>query len=184
MAGPRTGNEFTRLVALRDIGERPVTRQIEAKPQEREALARRFGLLSLGSLSADLTLSWRSGEVIVEGELRAEAVQRCVVSLAEVPARVQSGFTLVFREQADAGARPEEEVDPEIEEEMPEPIGPEGIDLGEAVAQQLALALDPYPRHPDAELERTEWGKSPAEDAADSGAKNPFDVLKSLKRDG
>ena len=178
MARAATGIEFSRLIALRDIGERPVTRKIEAKPQEREAL------LGLGSLNAELTLTWRGGEVIAEGELRAEVVQRCVVSLAEVPAQLRSEFTLVYREQAESGGQPEEEIDPEAEEELPEPIGPEGIDLGEAVAQQLALALDPYPRHPDAALDKTEWGKPPPEGAAASGRENPFAVLKNLKRDG
>ncbi len=42
------------------------------------------------------------------------------------------------------------------------------IDLGEALAEQLALALDPYPRKPGAKL--------PSE-ASDDGA-NPFSALK------
>ena len=53
----------------------------------------------------------------------------------------------------------------------PEPVGPQGIDLGEAVAQQLAIALDPYPRAPGAAL--------PEEPRAAGG---PFAALKSLKR--
>ena len=184
MARAKTGNEFSRPIAVKDIGERPVTRSIEAKPEERDALARRFDLLGLDSLSAELALSWRGAEVIAEGELQADVVQRCVVSLAEVPDHVTSAFTLVFRERAESGAQPEEEIDPEIEEEMPEPFGPEGIDLGEAVAQQLALALDPYPRLPEAELGKTEWGKAAAGDQAEAERENPFAVLKNLKRDG
>lgn len=181
MARSETGNEFSRPVAVKDIGERPVARSIEAGPRELEALTRRFDLLGLDSLSAELSLSWRGAEVIVEGTLAAEVVQRCVVSLAEVPGRVSSDFTLVYREQAASGPQPEEEIDPESEEEMPEPFGPEGIDLGEAVAQQLALALDPYPRHPEAALSKTEWGAPLAEEEVEQ--RNPFAVLKSLKRE-
>lgn len=181
MARSKTGNEFSRPIAVKDIGERPVSRSIEAKPQELEALTRRFDLLGLDGLSAELTLSWRGDEVIVEGTLAAEVVQRCVVSLAEVPDSVTSEFILVYREQAESGLQAEEALDPEIEEEMPEPFGPEGIDLGEAVAQQLALALDPYPRHPEAVLTKTEWGAPPAEDEAEQ--RNPFAVLKNLKRE-
>jgi hypothetical protein len=64
-------------------------------------------------------------------------------------------------------------VEPE-EEEPPEPVGPRGIDLGEAVAQQLALALDPYPRAPGAAL--------PEDLRAETGAESPFAVLERLKR--
>ncbi len=74
------------------------------------------------------------------------------------------------------GAR-EGVVEPEAEE-PPEPVGPHGIDLGEAVAQQLAIALDPYPRAPEAAL--------PEEPRAGAGgaraAEGPFAALESLKR--
>lgn len=184
MARKDPGVEFSRPIAVKDIGDRPVHRRIDAKPQELEALARRFDLQALDSLGADLTLSWRGEEVVVEGELHAEIVQRCVVSLAPVPGTVSSGFTLVYRKRAEIGDQPEEEIDPDIEEDLPEPFGPEGIDLGEAVAQQLSLALDPYPRHPDAELERTQWGKPvPAAEEESEEARNPFAVLKNLKRE-
>lgn len=184
MARKDTGVEFSRPIAVKDIGDRPVQRRIDAKRPELEALARRFDLIDLKSLGADLSLFWRGDEVIVDGTLQAEVVQRCVVSLAEVPSTVNSDFTLVFRERAESGQQPEEDIDPDIEEELPEPFGPEGIDLGEAVAQQLSLSLDPYPRHPDAELERTQWGKPPqAEEEESEAARNPFAVLKNLKRE-
>jgi uncharacterized metal-binding protein YceD (DUF177 family) len=183
MAKTGTGNEFSRPLAVKDIGDRPLERHIEAKPAERDALARRFGLLGLDSLAADLTLSWRGAEVIVEGTLRADVVQRCVVTLAEVPAAVTSDFTLVYRENAASGAQPEEDIDPDSEEELPEPFGPEGIDLGEAVAQQLALALDPYPRHPQAALDKTEWGRPLSDEEAEGARNSPFAVLKNLKRE-
>jgi hypothetical protein len=48
-------------------------------------------------------------------------------------------------------------------------------DLGEALAQQLSLALDPYPRTPGAEL--------PDEYRAD-GASGPFAVLRKLRPNG
>jgi hypothetical protein len=49
------------------------------------------------------------------------------------------------------------------------------IDIGEAIAQTLALALDPYPRAPDAEAALKEAGvKSEAE-------AGPFAALAALK---
>ena len=63
----------------------------------------------------------------------------------------------------------EEELDPESLEGPDEiPYENDEIDLGEALAEQLALALDPYSRKPGAEL--------PGE-VLDDGA-SPFTVLK------
>ncbi len=43
-----------------------------------------------------------------------------------------------------------EDLDPEADDEIP--YEDDVIDLGEASVEQLALALDPYPRKPGAEL--------------------------------
>jgi uncharacterized metal-binding protein YceD (DUF177 family) len=45
------------------------------------------------------------------------------------------------------------------------------VDLGDLVAEEVALALDPYPRHPDASL--------PPE--ASDADENPFAGLAALK---
>ncbi|MCH9011725.1 MAG: DUF177 domain-containing protein [Proteobacteria bacterium] len=163
--------EFSRLVPVDRLGEVEITEEISAEPGERAALARRFGLLSLDRLSATLRLE-RAGArnlVRVDGRLAAEVTQACVVTLEPVGAHLEKGFILLYDLDA-AAAQDEVVVEPEAEE-PPEPVGPHGIDLGEAVAQQLAIALDPYPRAPGAAL--------PEEPRAADG---PFAVLESLKR--
>ncbi len=105
-----------------------------------------------------------------------------MATLEPVSARLEEDFALLYDLDAAAaqgeavGAR-EVMVEPEAEE-PPEPVGPLGIDLGEAVAQQLAIALDPYPRAPGAAL--------PEELRAGAGgaraAEGPFAALESLKR--
>ncbi len=163
--------EFSRLVPVDRLGEVEITEEISAEPGERAALARRFGLLSLDRLSATLRLE-RAGArnlVRVDGRLAAEVTQACVVTLEPVGAHLEKGFILLYDLDA-AAAQGEVVVEPEAEE-PPEPVGPHGIDLGEAVAQQLAIALDPYPRAPGAAL--------PEEPRAADG---PFAVLESLKR--
>jgi uncharacterized metal-binding protein YceD (DUF177 family) len=57
-------------------------------------------------------------------------------------------------------------------------LGPEGLDLGEVAAEELSLALDPYPRKPGARLEKSRYGES--EEEAEKG-RNPFAVLAGLK---
>ena len=53
-----------------------------------------------------------------------------------------------------------------------EPIAAGEIDLGEAVAQQLAVSLDPYPRAPGATLAST----------GEAEAQSPFAALAALKK--
>ena len=175
--------EFSRLVPVDPLGEVEITEQISAGPGERAALARRFGLLSLDRLSATLRLE-RAGArnlVRIAGRLAAEVTQACVVTLEPVGAHLEKDFTLLY--DLDAAAQGEAEGAREVvvepgAEEPPEPVGPHGIDLGEAVAQQLAIALDPYPRAPEAAL--------PEEPRAGAGgaraAEGPFAALESLKR--
>ncbi len=176
--------EFSRLGPVDRLGEAEITEEISAEPGERAALARRFGMLSLDRLSATLRLE-RAGArnlVRIAGRLAAEVTQACVVTLEPVSARLEKDFTLLYdldaaTAQGEAVGAREVMVEPEAEE-PPESVGPHGIDLGEAVAQQLAIALDPYPRGPGAAL--------PEEPRAGAGgvraAAGPFAALESLKR--
>jgi uncharacterized metal-binding protein YceD (DUF177 family) len=100
------------------------------------------------------------------GHLTAVVVRTCVVSLDEFEAKVEERFKIRF---VPSGQETDDD-DPESIDEIPY----EGrlIDIGEAVAEQLGLALDPYPRKPGAELP-SELG------AEDSG---PFAALAKLKK--
>jgi uncharacterized metal-binding protein YceD (DUF177 family) len=119
---------------------------VVATAAECAALARRFGILAIASLEADLALRpERDGAIRAEGRLAAEVTQACVVSLEPVAQHVAAPVSLRF---LPPGAVPDD--DPE----GPDEIETDGdmLDLGEAVAEQLALALDPYPRRPEAAL--------------------------------
>ncbi len=170
--------EFSRIVARDRLDEGESALEIAADETERAALAQRFGLLSLDSLEARLRLRRARGSPLIEvtGHMTADLVQACVVSLEPVPERVEESFRVLFTlEPGPLEETAEVFVDVE-DEEVPEPVGPAGIDLGEAVAQQLSLAMNPYPRAEGVSLERAEWG-------VDSGPQSPFAVLERLKRD-
>ena len=180
IAAPEVQAEFSRPVPFERLERAEVTEEISAAPEERAALARRFGLLSLDRLSATLRLERAEGEGLarVTGRFVAEVTQACVVTLEPVASRIEADMTLLFSLEADTAAARGGEVVVEPEaEEPPEPAGSGGIDLGEAVAQQLALALDPYPRAPGAVLPEAAEAGTPGE----TGAESPFAVLKSLK---
>lgn len=153
--------------------------RVTAAPEECAALAARFGLVALNSLEADLKLNKvRGGKMVrVAGTLRAAAVQSCVVTLEPMDTTVEDSFQAVFV--------PASELDPDgpelevglSEEDGPEPMDGGRIDLGELVAQHLSLALDPYPRKPDAAFTGVAEGQGAEEPAKPS----PFAVLKGRK---
>ena len=77
-------------------------------------------------------------------------VQTSVLSLEPFEASIAEDFTCVF---VPAGMETDE-IDPESDDELP--YEGEYLDLGEAAAEQLALALDPYPRAPGEETSQHE----------------------------
>lgn len=168
---------FTYVVARDDVSDDGLDVTLEAKTDARELLAQRFGLLTLDELKARLLIEpWRKKGIKVSGTLDADLEQSCIVTLDPVPAKLSTDFTLLYLPEDVSGRRAMEvAVDP-LAEEPPDPLPIEGVDLGEAVAEQLALVLDPYPRAEGAELAATESLES------GSGKKpNPFEILKNLK---
>ena len=173
---PRIEPEFSRPLAADSIGSRAQRREIVADASEREALARRFDLTSLDRLTATLELRCHSGDVIgLTGHLVGDVVQSCVVSLAPVAAHIETDFEASYsvRERS----LPQVDVDP-LGSDGPEPLIDGQINLGEAVAQQLAIALDPYPRAPGAALHTGQ----PAGSDEQTGKKRPFAALVALKK--
>jgi uncharacterized metal-binding protein YceD (DUF177 family) len=171
--------EFSRPVAADGVGPQPQVRRISAEPEERRQLAERFGLSALDSLSADLELSRHAGDIIgLSGRLEADVVQSCVVTLVPVPAHIETEFEVSY--STTAAEAMEVDLDP-MAEEGPEPLIDGEIDLGEAVAQQLAVALDPYPRAPGAAWPQADTGDA---DIAAEPVRRPFAALDALKKRG
>jgi uncharacterized metal-binding protein YceD (DUF177 family) len=142
--------EFSRLVPLVRLGSEPFRQRIEATPQERENLSRRFDLLALDRLAAVVELRRESGEsILMEAVFEAEFVQSCAVTLDPVSDAISARFSLVY------GSAPDEQQEIALTGDEPafEPLTGEAIDIGEAVAQELSLSLPPFPRHPDATIE-------------------------------
>jgi uncharacterized metal-binding protein YceD (DUF177 family) len=172
----RVSPEFSRPLAVDSIGAQHQQRRIEADRAERERLARRFDLLALDRLEATLELSRHKDDLIqVKGRLVADAVQSCVITLAPVPAHVEADFETSFSPSAVESL--ELDFDP-LGEDLPEPITDGEIDLGEAVAQQLAIALDPYPKAPGASLEAPGMVRG----AGSAAPRSPFAGLARLKK--
>lgn len=180
--------EFSRPLRADRIGAEGRTEHLLASPAEREALARRFGIESVDRLEAEVTLRREAGgRISARGRLSANVVQACVISLEPVPQHVEEPVDLRFVPAADAAL-----AEATGEEEAPQapdvvPMDPGGtFDLGEALAQQLALALEPYPRAEGATLPRLDaaGGEPAAKPAAGGAASHPFADLERLRRTG
>jgi uncharacterized metal-binding protein YceD (DUF177 family) len=172
---------FSRTVELNAVPAAGLERSISANTAELAALADTYEIPEVRKLAADLTLSREPGGVIrVNGRVIAEIVQTCVVSLVPVEQSIDEPVDVRLVEagspRAEASARPGAEVmiDPDERDPPDIVIGPT-LDLGAIVTEHFLLAVDPYPRAPDAEL--------PAE-AVDSSADagdSPFAALARLR---
>lgn len=164
-----TPPEFSRPVRVDSLGEAPRPLRIEAEEAERSALARRFGLVAVDRLAADLALSRDGADVAMRGALSARVTQACAATGAPVDAEVEVPFGLVFRPQPTPAGR-EEEI--ELGEAELDVVfyDAAAIDVGEAVAETLALNLDPYLRAPGAEQALRRAGIRSEEEAGPFGA--------------
>ncbi len=142
--------EFSRLIDTRHLAEAP--QRIGASREECAALATRFALVSIARLEATVAIAPENAAILVIGRIRAEIVQSCAISGEPLPVRIDEPLTLRFVPVCPAPVAGEIELAPEQLDE----IEYEGsiFDLGEAVAQSLALAIEPYATGPEAEAVR------------------------------
>lgn len=145
-----------------------------ADAEERAAVAARLDLASLDRLEAHAVLRRDKDVIFASGRVKAALEQCCVATGDPLPVHVDEAFDLRF---------------------VPEPVVPGGdaefelgadeldtlfhdgqaIDLGAAIADSLALGLDPYPRSATASEALREAGVLSEEEAG------PFAALAALK---
>ncbi|UZK69091.1 DUF177 domain-containing protein [Sphingomonas sp. S1-29] len=149
--------EFSRPHRLDQIGTGENRIHIEASDTERAALARRFDLQAIDRLVADYALRRdAAGVIVATGTLEGAVIQSCIASAAPVPASIAESFTIRFLPTPDADTPDEVELDSDDCDTVFYSGG--AVDLGDAAAETLALALDPFPRSPAAEAALREAG--------------------------
>lgn len=161
--------EFPRPFDVRQCEGRSVV--LTATAAERAALAERFDLVRIDRLEARLLLAREGAAMTASGTLSAGLVQACAVSAEDLPVSVEEELALRF---VPAAAAPKGDVELEIDSADPDEIEYEGtvIDLGEAVAQSLGLAIDPFATGPQADAAR---------ERLRSESDSPFAALAALK---
>ncbi len=148
--------------------------QLSASENERAALAKRFDLVRIDLLQAELVLTRKGRIVEASGTMRADFVQSCAVSAEDIAVHVEEPLALRFvPERGDHSPDAEIELDAEDCDEID--YAGTTIDPGEAVAQSLGLAIDPFLTGPAAQEMREKGYVSSPE------SNSPFAALKGLK---
>ncbi|WP_306118590.1 MULTISPECIES: DUF177 domain-containing protein [unclassified Roseitalea] len=156
---------------------------IGADADQRAALAEIHGLETVDGFRAELVVRpWQRDGVRVTGEIVADIVQQCVVTLEPLPARLAVPVDATFVPRDSRLARRLEQgegqdvlIDPEGPD-APETFDSPFLDIGAVAEEFFALAIDPYPHKP---------GAGPVEMTAgedDQAEQGPFAALDRLRK--
>jgi uncharacterized metal-binding protein YceD (DUF177 family) len=178
--------EFSLIVGAADVPPAGKELRFEVDEATRAKLAARMGIVELKRLAGVASIRpYRKEGLTLDCRFEADLVQSCVVTLDPVDEHVDEEFRqrylpahLLDLPSAKAPDS-QREIAVDIEaDDAPEPMAAGGIDVGEAVAERLALALDPYPRKPGASFD------TPPEEVDDASESrpNPFAALEKLKK--
>ncbi len=181
-------NEFRRLFNLDRLKKNGSQISIEVSEEECIALAKRFSISKVVSLKADCSISKLSrkekGDYKLSVKMTSDIIQQCFMTLNDVKESIFEEISIIFIYQSENIDKDAigKEIEFEVDEEDLELINNTEVDLGEYVAEYLALSMSSYPRQ--AEVSGKELGCDILnEDTFDakSEKKNPFNVLQSLK---
>src|SRR5882672_8226370 len=169
-------------IAVAQIPDTGLHRDIEADQAMRDAVADVGGLREVLSAKASFDVTPLSGgRFHVSGHVRARVGQTCVVTLDPMETEIDEAIDLIFAppdqipqmaDLVDEAQENDRSSDAEIPD-PPEPIENGIIDLGRLATDALYLAVDPYPRKPDAVFEPLVEAPDPED--------HPFAALKALK---
>ena len=140
----------------------PVHYVLEASEKERQQLAKRFQVEKIHFLMADLAIY--PDEIIkIKGKLQALTQRECVISLSKFDEKMSEEFEVLYADNP-----------PENSDEIIDTIDKGRIHLGDIVAEQYGLALNPFPKKPGV--------KNPYQEVEEE-RQNPFaDLKKILKK--
>lgn len=167
-------------IVVAQIPDTGLHRDIAADQVVRAAMAEVAGLREVISATASLDVTPATGgRFHVAGHVRARIGQTCVVTLDPIENDIDEPIDLVFApsEQIPQLA---DLVDEAAESggdipDPPEPIENGVIDLGRLTTDAIFLAIDPYPRKPDAVFDVPVVAPDPED--------HPFAALKALQVD-
>ena len=160
-------NEFSRPLMVDRVPALGRHERIAADEKECTALAKRLGLPRIHALGGLLKAEpWRGGGLKITGTLNARVDQVSVISLETFTSDLEFAVERYFL--SPRAGKPGDEEDVDIIENG-------SVDLGEILAETMALELDPYPRKAGEAFNDIEEQPEPAK-------VSPFTALSKLRR--
>jgi hypothetical protein len=164
-----------------DIPGRGLDAHRKATPEECAHLARTIDIPAVERLEVRYhikPLSGRKsgGHYRLEGTLKADVVQSCIITLDPVRTAIEDRMEVEFR--AETGPEPQGKLGDELivlEVTEYEPLEHGRLDVGRIITETLAAALPSFPRAPGAALEQHEAGPT------QPGPTTPFAALAGWK---
>jgi uncharacterized metal-binding protein YceD (DUF177 family) len=135
-------------LAVNELMSLPTDGGLEIEPDfssdELGELAKRWGVSHLGPLGGGAVVKrWRDKGLSVRGKVTADVTQQCVVTLQPLTQRVEADLDVMMFPGAD----------PLDMESDIEPLPTDSLQIGEMIAEHLALLVDPYPRAKNVDFE-------------------------------
>ena len=160
--------EFSRPLQVDRVPNLGCHERLAADEKECAALAKRFGLPKIHSLGGLLkVVPWRGGGLKITGTLNARVDQVSVISLETFTSDLEFAIERYFLSPRAGQPTAEEDVDI---------IENGSVDLGEILAESMALELDPNPRQEGEVF-------NDIEEHPESAKVSPFTGLSKLKPD-
>lgn len=167
--------EFSHILKVEDIPLKETKHNIVANADELEYLQNLLEVVSVDSLSGYVKtiIDKKTNRLDILGNVKATVVLNSVVSLKDF----SQNYDIDFSNFYDLKAKPEDFDGLEfgLEDEIPDVIVGGAIDIAELLIEQIALAIDEYPRI-EGEVFNFKSEFDPEE------KKNPFAVLEQLKK--
>jgi uncharacterized metal-binding protein YceD (DUF177 family) len=182
--------EFSHIVPIEDVlakrSSKGMNVKLSADADICAALAKRFSIVSIDDFSIFFNarpLSRGVGRhlIRVKGQLNATIQQNCVISFVPVTQIIDEEVNLKFSLAIEDNGENDVDISFSSEdEEIYDSLEGNDIDFGEIAAQQLALAIDPYPRVEGATLEQLKETVK-TKNLTVNERNSPFAVLGGLK---
>ncbi len=172
---------LSRPIELDRIPDSGQHERVELDADECDRLAAYLSLPAVKACRAELAVvPWRKQGFRIHGDVNADVRYVSVVSLDEFDARISDTMDRYFLRGNAPGPRADiVTVDP-LEDDEPDPLTGNSIDLGVLIVEALALAVDPYPRIPGQTFEQGDGADGQPGEKPDGAS--PFAVLEQLKR--
>lgn len=170
-------------VSLHDVPETGRRFELQADQETRAAVAKVAGLRDLTRLEAAFDLTHYHDGLRVAGQVSATVEQVCVVTLDPIENEIEEAIDLIFdpgvatapadvADEETKTGRAKAAVQVGLDDDGPEPLVGDTVDLGALAVEFLILGLDPYPRKPGAIFDAP---------AAEVNGEHPFAALAKLR---